>query len=216
LALAAALLALASGAALAQEPAADAHADRTKVLGVRHWSYPSYTRVVIELTGPVEARLQRLPADAAAGRPERLYFDLPGVWVGHEWDTPKPVEDGLLAAIRLGQFESGAARAVIDLARYERHRVFALGGPDRIVPSRIRALRSPSFRRWRTCPRSRRPFRSGRRAWPSASCSWCSTPGTAATTRARSARADCARRTSRWRWRRTRSAGSRRAASTCC
>jgi N-acetylmuramoyl-L-alanine amidase len=120
------LLALAGAPARAQEP-------RATVLGVRHWSYGSFTRVVIELSRPVDARVQRLAADPAAGRPERLYFDLPGVWVGHDWDAPKPVEDGLLAAIRLGQFESGAARAVIDLARYERHRVFALSGPDRIV-----------------------------------------------------------------------------------
>lgn len=133
-ALACALLALASAVARAQEPVADDHPDRVKVLAVRHWSYDSYTRVVLELSAPVLARrVERLAADAAAGRPERLYFDLPGVWVGHAWDTPQPVADGLLAAIRLGQFESGAARAVIDLARYERHRVFTLGGPDRIV-----------------------------------------------------------------------------------
>jgi len=127
------LLALAGAPARAQDASDADHARRTRVLGVRHWSYGSFTRVVIELSRPVEARVRRLAADAAAGRPERLYFDLPGVWVGHDWDAPKPVEDGLLSAIRLGQFESGAARAVIDLARYERHRVFALSGPDRIV-----------------------------------------------------------------------------------
>ncbi|HEU4430275.1 MAG TPA: N-acetylmuramoyl-L-alanine amidase, partial [Myxococcota bacterium] len=43
------------------------------------------------------------------------------------------VEDGLLSAIRLGQFASDTARAVVDLARYERHRLFALSGPDRLV-----------------------------------------------------------------------------------
>ena len=126
-----ALLALASTPAFAQ---AGEHADRVKVLGVRHWSYDEYTRVVIELSGPVRAgRLQRLYADAAASRPDRLYVDLPNVWVGHDWDTPQPVVDGLLSAVRLGQFESEAARAVIDLARYERHRTFALSGPDRLV-----------------------------------------------------------------------------------
>ena len=109
------------------------HAGRTTVQGLRHWSYPAYTRVVIELSGPVSTRVEQLAADAAAGRPDRLYLDLPNVWVGHEWDAPQPVGDGLLAAIRLGQFQSGAARAVIDLARYERHRMFALTGPDRIV-----------------------------------------------------------------------------------
>lgn len=127
--------------------AEDEHADRTKVRAVRHWSYDAYTRVVIELSAPVRTAAQRLPADSAAGRPDRLYFDLPGVWVGHDWDTPQPVGDGLLAAIRLGQHQSGAARAVIDLARYERHRVFALTGPDRLVIDvfgpRARALPEP-------------------------------------------------------------------------
>ncbi len=107
--------------------------DRTRVQGVRHWSYASYTRVVIELSGPITTHVERLAADPAAGRPDRLYLDLPNVWVGHAWDTAQPVGDGLLAAIRLGQFQSEAARAVIDLAHYERHRMFALTGPDRIV-----------------------------------------------------------------------------------
>lgn len=124
-----ALSALAPHFARAQEE----RAGRTRVQALRHWSYPAYTRVVIELSGPVSTRVEQLAADAAADRPDRLYLDLPNVWVGHAWDAPQPVGDGLLAAIRLGQFQSGAARAVIDLARYERHRMFALTGPDRIV-----------------------------------------------------------------------------------
>jgi N-acetylmuramoyl-L-alanine amidase len=127
LALAIALLAPSAGLA------EDVHADRTRVRAVRHWSYADYTRVVIELSAPVRTSAQRLPADASAQRPDRLYFDLPGVWVGHDWDTPQPVGDGLLAAIRFGQHRSDEARAVLDLARYERHRVFALTGPDRLV-----------------------------------------------------------------------------------
>lgn len=111
----------------------DGHADRTKVQGVRRWSYPDYTRIVVELSGPVQTRIERLAADATAARPERLYLDLPGVWVGHDWDAPQPVEDGLLSAIRLGQFTSQSARLVIDLAQYDRHRMFALSGPDRLV-----------------------------------------------------------------------------------
>ncbi len=128
-ALALALLAAGAPAARAQ----DDHADRPKVLAVRHWSYAAYTRVVLELSGPVEARAQRLAADASAGRPERLYLDLPSVWVGHDWDAPQPVGDGLLSEIRLGQFTSEAARLVLDLAQYQRHRTFSLSGPDRIV-----------------------------------------------------------------------------------
>jgi N-acetylmuramoyl-L-alanine amidase len=120
---------LAASLAQAQED----HSDRVKVRAVRHWSYAAYTRVVVELSGPVSTVIQRLPANTAAARPDRLYFDLPGVWVGRDWDAPQPVGDGLLSAVRLGQFESDSARGVIDLARYERHRMFALTGPDRLV-----------------------------------------------------------------------------------
>ena len=122
-------LALAPGMLRAQ---GDALA-RPGVVAVRHWSYPTYTRVVLELEAPVSTSIERLPADAAANRPERLYVDLPGVWVGHDWDTPVPVGDGLLEGIRLGQFKSDRARLVLDLDHYQRHRVFALAGPDRLV-----------------------------------------------------------------------------------
>jgi N-acetylmuramoyl-L-alanine amidase len=112
---------------------------------IRHWSYPSYTRVVVELSGPVMTAVQRLPADPAAGRPERLFLDLPEVWVGLRYDAPIPVGDGLLRRIRLGQNTLRTSRLVIDLQDYDHHRFFTLSGPDRIVvdvygaePERVR------------------------------------------------------------------------------
>jgi N-acetylmuramoyl-L-alanine amidase len=100
---------------------------------VRHWSYPEFTRVAIELTRPTEARLERLGADAEAGRPERLYLDLAGLWVGHHLDAPIPVGDGLLRGIRVGQFKSDMARVVIDLQRYDRHQIRMLTNPHRVL-----------------------------------------------------------------------------------
>ena len=46
------------------------------VVEVRHWSYPNYTRVVVELTQPVRTVVRELPADRGSGRPARLYLDL--------------------------------------------------------------------------------------------------------------------------------------------
>ncbi len=103
------------------------------VTAVRHWSYPAYTRVVVELTGPVGTHVERLPADTRAGRPERLYVDLPEVWVGVDWDRPHAVSDGLLQQVRLGQNTLTTTRVVIDLASYRRHRLSLLSGPDRVV-----------------------------------------------------------------------------------
>jgi N-acetylmuramoyl-L-alanine amidase len=109
-------------------------ADRpSDVRGIRHWSYPEFTRVAIELTRPAEASLKRLAADPAAGRPERLYLDLAGLWVGHHMDAPIPVGDGLLRGIRVGQFESRTTRVVIDLQRYDRHQIRMLTNPHRVL-----------------------------------------------------------------------------------
>jgi N-acetylmuramoyl-L-alanine amidase len=103
------------------------------VRDVRFWSYPEYTRVVLELERLVETRVHRLPPDGRAGRPERLYLDLPDVWVGRDYEGGIEVGDGLLRALRLGQNTERTARLVIDLERYERHRLLVLGSPPRVV-----------------------------------------------------------------------------------
>jgi N-acetylmuramoyl-L-alanine amidase len=103
------------------------------VKDVRHWSYEGYTRVVIETSSRVHTKVERLGADPAAGRPERLFVDLGGVWVGTRYSAPIPVSDGLLQAVRVGQNSLSAARVVLDLERYERHRLLHLSGPPRVV-----------------------------------------------------------------------------------
>jgi N-acetylmuramoyl-L-alanine amidase len=103
------------------------------VTDVRHWSYSEYTRVVIELTRSVKTEVKRLPPNRAGKRPERLYLDLAGVWVGLRYADPIPVGDGLLEGIRLGQNTLRTSRVVIDLKRYDHHRIFFLSTPDRVV-----------------------------------------------------------------------------------
>ncbi len=103
------------------------------VTEVRHWSYDDFTRVVIELDRAVSTDVNRLPADTRAGRPERLYLALPGIWVGRDFSDGLPIGDGLLRGIRLGQNTLHNARVVIDLERYESHRLIFLSHPDRVV-----------------------------------------------------------------------------------
>lgn len=121
--------------ALAALPAlpARSHSPTAHVEALRHWSYPQYTRVVIQLDHPIHTDVVHLPSNSRAGKPERLYLDLPGVRVGHRYDEPIPVRDGLLRRIRLAQHDAHTARLVVDLQRYDRHRLFTLQGPDRIV-----------------------------------------------------------------------------------
>jgi N-acetylmuramoyl-L-alanine amidase len=102
---------------------------------VRFWSYPDYTRVVVELSRevPGDVELKRLGADSRAGLPQRLYVDLPRVWVGRRFDEGVPVADGLLRAVRLGQNTMRRTRVVLDLEHYSRHRLLVLRSPDRLV-----------------------------------------------------------------------------------
>ena len=83
--------------------------ERPKGLGdvrdVRTWSYSGYTRVVLELSREVrlpEPGLVRLAPNRFAGRPERLYLDVPDIWVGRRYEEGIEVGDGLLAGVRLG------------------------------------------------------------------------------------------------------------------
>ena len=100
---------------------------------VRHWSYPDYTRVVIELTGEVALRNTAQLLPPANDHPQRLYLDLDGVWVGTQFAQGFPVGDGLLRGVRIGQNTERAARVVLDLQNYSRHRVLTLTHPDRLV-----------------------------------------------------------------------------------
>jgi len=118
------------------------------VAEVRTWSYPDYTRVVVELTRPVETEVKRLAADAGAKRPERLYLDLDDIWVGRDYVEGIPIEDGLLKDVRLGQNTLTKTRLVIDLERYQHHRLLTLRSPHRVVIDVYGDRSSPEQLRW--------------------------------------------------------------------
>jgi N-acetylmuramoyl-L-alanine amidase len=104
------------------------------VADVRTWSHDDYTRVVVEMTRPVgEIDVKRLTANRKAGRPDRLYLDLPKIWVGRDFEEGIPIGDGLLRGVRLGQNTLTTSRLVIDLERYARHRLLVLRSPHRVV-----------------------------------------------------------------------------------
>jgi len=103
------------------------------VLDVRHWSYPDYTRVVVELSRSVETEAHHLAPNPSAKKSERLYLDLPGIWVGRDYKSGIPIGDGLLRGFRIGQNTLRTARLVIDIENYDRHRLLFLTHPNRLV-----------------------------------------------------------------------------------
>lgn len=118
------------------------------VQDVRTWSHPDYTRVVVELSRPVDAEVVRLRPDPHAKRPERLYIDLEGIWVGRDYADGIPVRDGLLQSLRLGQNTLSRSRLVIDLERYERHRLLVLQSPHRVVVDVYGSRADPETLSW--------------------------------------------------------------------
>jgi N-acetylmuramoyl-L-alanine amidase len=81
-----------------------------EVRAVRSWSTPDYTRVVLDLDGPIHYHVERLHD------PERLLFSLPKAQLvsslnGKEVD----VEDGYLTQLRLAQFKPNEVRIVLQV-----------------------------------------------------------------------------------------------------
>jgi N-acetylmuramoyl-L-alanine amidase len=105
----------------------------TEVLGIRHWSTPSYTRVVIDLSKPVQYDSNILKEDANLKKPRRLYVDLKEAHVGSDIVTTLPIGDGLLQAARAGQYSKDTVRVVLDINSIGGYKIFPLPEPFRIV-----------------------------------------------------------------------------------
>lgn len=90
--------------------AAPAGGSISRVLGVRHWSTPDYTRIAIDLDQPVKYRAQHIE------NPDRLFFDLYNSRLGRRFSGKSlDVDDGFLKKIRIAQFAAERTRVVLDL-----------------------------------------------------------------------------------------------------
>ena len=97
---------------------------------IRHASGDDYTRVVVDVSGAADYRAAFL--EPQAGQPPRFYLDLAGVAVGTS-PSVTSVSDARVRRVRIGQYRSGTARVVMELARPMRPHVFTLDRPPRIV-----------------------------------------------------------------------------------
>ena len=100
---------------------------KIEVKNIRYWSTPDYTRVVIDLSEPVEFSKNRIL------NPDRLYFDLMNTMIAKEVKTILPVGDGILKVVRAGQFKTDTVRVVLDLEEIADFNAFVLENPARFV-----------------------------------------------------------------------------------
>lgn len=107
--------------------------DSVKVTGLRFWSNPDYTRIVIDADHETAYNHHLLKKDPSIHKPQRLYVDLKGSRLGKDIPTHIPINDDLLKNARAGQYTPDAVRVVIDIKSFKDYKIFSLKNPFRIV-----------------------------------------------------------------------------------
>ena len=113
----------AGGALLGERPS-----KIVEIINIRHWATPSYTRVVIELSGPVQYQAARI------ANPDRIFFDLHGARLAASLrQLAVPGGEGLLKRVRVAQNQTGIARVVLEVGAVANYSAFVLPDPYRLV-----------------------------------------------------------------------------------
>jgi N-acetylmuramoyl-L-alanine amidase len=99
----------------------------SRVLGIRHWSTPDYTRVAIDLEQDVKYESQRIE------NPDRVFFDLLNTKLDPKLAKTFDVSDGLLKDIRMAQYKAGRTRVVFDLAGLSEFDASLASNPPRLI-----------------------------------------------------------------------------------
>ncbi len=104
-----------------------------QVTGIRHWSSPDYTRVVIDLDGETTYNHHILKEDPKLDKPPRIYIDIESARLEPGLHQPIPIQDGLLTKARVGQHTQDVVRVVLDMESLSSYKTFPLRPPFRIV-----------------------------------------------------------------------------------
>ena len=106
---------------------------RVVVTGLRFWSNPNYTRVVIDTDKETTYLPHLLKKDPSIQKPQRLYVDLQNCLLGKNIEKIIPIDDDLLSGARAGQFTKDSVRVVVDIKTFKTYKVFSLKDPFRII-----------------------------------------------------------------------------------
>jgi len=103
------------------------------VTGLRFWSNPNYTRVVIDTDKETSYFHHLLKKDPSIKKPQRLYIDFENSILGKNIEKIIPIDDDLLSGARAGQFTKDSVRVVVDIKNFKTYKVFSLKDPFRII-----------------------------------------------------------------------------------
>ncbi len=103
-----------------------------RVRDLRHWSSPTYTRVVIDLDRETQFSKGILKDKRDHRKTRSIYINLKNTYLP-EVSREIPINDGILRKVKVSQFNSNTVRAVIHVADIDHYKIFALSHPSRIV-----------------------------------------------------------------------------------
>ncbi len=103
------------------------------IKNIRHWSTPTYTRVVIDLESPTKYKKHLLRKDPKLRKPRRLFIDLQNTRISKDIESSITIKDGLLRGARAAQYNKNTVRVVLDIDNMEGYKIFHLYDPFRIV-----------------------------------------------------------------------------------
>lgn len=104
-----------------------------KVTGLRSWSTPQYTRIVVDVADKVSYRQRLLKKDPTHEKPERLFIDLSPARLALDQVAPLTIQDGLLKRARIGQYNRSTVRVVLDIESIQGYKIFFLENPFRLI-----------------------------------------------------------------------------------
>ncbi|SLM30012.1 putative N-acetylmuramoyl-L-alanine amidase [Desulfamplus magnetovallimortis] len=105
----------------------------TYITGMRYWSTPNYTRVVIDASEERPYVHHLLEKNADLKKPPRLYVDIERSVLGKNVPTHTIINDDLLTRARAGQHTPHSVRVVVDIKSYDNYKIFSLKDPFRMV-----------------------------------------------------------------------------------
>lgn len=103
------------------------------VEGLRYWSNPRYTRVVIDANENAVFTYHELKEDPSLGKPQRIYIDVHNSRLGRNLQKVVQINDNLLSDARAGQYATDTVRVVVDIKSFKTYQIFPLKNPYRIV-----------------------------------------------------------------------------------
>jgi N-acetylmuramoyl-L-alanine amidase len=101
-----------------------------QVTGVRSWTHPDSTRVIVDVSGPFEFHADR------ALHPDRLFIDIfhARPWIANRRSTiHEMIGDKLVQRVRVAETAPGTTRVVFDLQSAVDFQISTLDTPDRLV-----------------------------------------------------------------------------------